>query len=71
MAEVGDKRKIIRTYEFMSALRSTLSTVCLTDTCKGPRIRERERERERTTSLQGCCLSQVKNRIFTAVHLAI
>lgn len=67
MAEVGDKRKIIRTYEFMSALRSTLSTVCLTDTCKGPRIRERER----TTSLQGCCLSQVKNRIFTADHLAI
>lgn len=47
MAEVGDKRKIIRTYEFMSALRSTLSTVCLTDTCKGPRIREREREKER------------------------
>lgn len=69
MAEVGDKRKIIRTYEFMSALRSTLSTVCLTDTCQGPRIRERERER--TTSLQGCCLSQVKNRIFTADHLAI
>lgn len=47
MAEVGDKRKIIRTYEFMSALRSTLSTVCLTDT----RIRERERKNDFSTRM--------------------
>lgn len=70
MAEVGDKRKIIRTYEFMSALRSTLSTVCL-KLLIPVKVPEYERERERTTSLQGCCLSQVKNRIFTADHLAI
>lgn len=48
MAEVGDKRKIIRTYEFMSALRSTLSTVCLKllIPVKVPEY-EREREKER------------------------
>lgn len=65
MAEVGDKRKIIRTYEFMSALRSTLSTVCLTDTCKGPRIRERERERKNDFSTRMLFKSSQKQNIYS------
>lgn len=68
MAEVGDKRKIIRTYEFMSALRSTLSTVCLTDTCKGPRIRERERKNDFSTRM---LFKSSQKQKFTADHLAI
>lgn len=62
MAEVGDKRKIIRTYEFMSALRSTLSTVCLTDTCKG---NTRERERKNDFSTRMLFKSSQKQNIYS------
>lgn len=66
MAEVGDKRKIIRTYEFMSALRSTLSTVCLKllIPVKVPEY-ERERERKNDFSTRMLFKSSQKQNIYS------
>lgn len=64
MAEVGDKRKIIRTYEFMSALRSTLSTVCL-KLLIPVKVPEYERERENDFSTRVLFKSSQKQNIYS------